>query len=180
MSGLGPRKALLYIQRLKARRKPLLNRATIVTERILGGHCYGSSCGFTKVRVPSERRSPMHGRVDNMMSRRIDTSQIQCLDETRVHPQHYDTVYNLVADCLPCDPDQPQLAALSARERGKKIIDENIANVTKLDLIREQIKRIDQPGLRGLVDQTLGDLMLPFGDFRDKEDVDRSLDIKDD
>jgi len=85
-----------------------------------------------------------------------------------------------VADCLPCDPDQPQLAALSARERGKKIIDENIANVTKLDLIREQIKRIDQPGLRGLVDQTLGDLMLPFGDFRDKEDVDRSLDIKDD
>lgn len=72
-----------------------------------------------------------------MISRRIDQNQIQCLDETRVHPQHYDTVYSLVADCLPCDAGQPELAALSARERGKKIIDEIIANVTKLASLKE-------------------------------------------
>lgn len=52
LSGLGPRKALMYIQRLKARRKPLLNRAMVLTEKILGNICYGSCMGFTKVRVP--------------------------------------------------------------------------------------------------------------------------------
>jgi transcription elongation factor SPT6 len=55
LSGLGPRKALRYIQNLKAR-KPIYNRDMIKKENILGDKCFGSSAGFTKVRVPLDKR----------------------------------------------------------------------------------------------------------------------------
>ena len=54
LSGLGPRKALRYIQKLKAMRKPIYNREMIEKESILGKKCYGCSAGFTKVRVPKK------------------------------------------------------------------------------------------------------------------------------
>lgn len=54
LSGLGPRKAMIYIQKLKAMRKPIPSRTAIYG--ILENLCYQASIGFTKVRVPNEKR----------------------------------------------------------------------------------------------------------------------------
>lgn len=63
LSGLGPRKALRYIQNLKAMRKPIYNREMIEKENILGKKCFGCSAGFTKVRVPADKRHSSHSKV---------------------------------------------------------------------------------------------------------------------
>jgi transcription elongation factor SPT6 len=56
LSGLGPRKAQRYIQKLKSRGKPLFTRNEIYENKILKKNCFVSSLGFTKVRVQPEKR----------------------------------------------------------------------------------------------------------------------------
>ena len=65
----------------------------IEKENILGTKCFGSSAGFTKVRVPQDKRQSMHGR--NSL---LDAYPIQSIDQTRIHPRNYDTVYDIFAD----------------------------------------------------------------------------------
>jgi transcriptional accessory protein Tex/SPT6 len=129
LSGLGPRKAMIYIQKLKVMRKPIPSRAAIYSEGILGKLCFLSSSGFTKVRVPSDKKGA------------IDSYQYNSLDQTRIHPRNYESVYQLVTDVLGDGSEGP--------EKGKKIVNELIADPEKLtalakgEEIRQEIKKID-------------------------------------
>jgi transcriptional accessory protein Tex/SPT6 len=139
---------MIYIQKLKAMRKPLVSRISIYEEGILHNLCFRSSSGFTKVRVPIEKSR--------------ESYQYNCLDQTRIHPSNYDSVYAIVTDVLGENPDA-----------GKRIVNDLIADPEKLstlaksDVIREQIKKNDQTGLSELVGQIIEDLMRPFMDFRE-------------
>jgi len=86
LSGLGPRKAQRYIQKLKSLGKPLYNRNEIYENKILQRYCFVSSFAQTKVRVAPEKRP--------------EDLQINILDQTRIHYRHYDHVYKIVADCV--------------------------------------------------------------------------------
>ena len=65
------------------------------------------------------------------------------MDQTRIHPSNYESVYAIVTDVLGENPDV-----------GKRIVNDLIADPEKLstlaksDVIREQIKKNDQTGLR--------------------------------
>lgn len=56
LSGLGPRKAQRYLMRLKALGKPIYKREEIIMSKLLTKEVFVSSLGFTKVRVPAEKR----------------------------------------------------------------------------------------------------------------------------
>ena len=57
LSGLGPRKAQRYIQKMKSIGKPLATRNQIYELKILTKHCFISSFGQTKVRIPPSKRN---------------------------------------------------------------------------------------------------------------------------
>jgi transcription elongation factor SPT6 len=160
LSGLGPRKAMIYIQKMKAMRKSIPSRAALYVEGILGKLCFLSSSGFTKVRNTSDKKA--------------DSNQYNSLDQTRIHPRNYESVYQLVTDVLGDGSEGP--------EKGKKIVNELIADPEKLnelakgEEIRQEIKKIDQAGLSELVGQMIEDLMRPFMDFREQHDIVRGPD----
>ena len=56
LSGLGPRKAQRYIQKLKSLGKPLYTRNEIFSNKYLNKYCFISSFAQTKVRVPQDKR----------------------------------------------------------------------------------------------------------------------------
>lgn len=86
LSGLGPRKAQKYIQKLKSMGKPLYTRNEIIELKILRKNCFKNSLGFTKVRVPPNKRP--------------DNFSYRILDQTRIHLIHYPHVHKIVVDCL--------------------------------------------------------------------------------
>lgn len=88
LSGLGPRKAQRYIQRLKQLGKPLYTRNEIYETKILKKYCFISSFGYTKVYVAPEKRPNDFNRLYNI------------LDQTRIHYRNYDQVYKIVTDCI--------------------------------------------------------------------------------
>ena len=117
LSRLGPRKAIIYIQKMKCLRKPLQSRAAIYTEGILEPKCLTSSSGFTKVRVPPERKG-------------LDSYQYNSLDQTRIHPRNYESVYMIVNDVSGEGGD-------SSIEKGKHIVNDLIANPKRLAQLKE-------------------------------------------
>jgi transcription elongation factor SPT6 len=56
ISGLGPRKAQRYIQRLRSLGRPLHNRNEIYENKFLHKYCFISVFGFTKVYAAPEKR----------------------------------------------------------------------------------------------------------------------------
>jgi transcription elongation factor SPT6 len=106
LSGLGPRKAQRYIQKLKSLGKPLYTRNEIYENKILKKNCFVSSLGFTKVRVPPEKRP--------------DDMQTNILDQTRIHLRNYDHVYKLVTDCL--YENQPDVEQYKQQQAVNQII----------------------------------------------------------
>jgi transcriptional accessory protein Tex/SPT6 len=110
---------MIYIQKLKAMRKPLISRISIYEEGILHNSCFRSSSGFTKVRIPIEKSR--------------DHYQYNCLDQTRIHPSNYESVYAIVTDVL----------GDNSPDAGKKIVNdliadpERLAALAKSEVIRE-------------------------------------------
>ena len=159
MSGLGPRKAQRYIQKLKSLGKPLFTRNEIYENKILKKNCFVSSLGFTKVRVPPEKRP--------------DDMQANILDQTRIHLRNYDHVYKLVTDCL--YENQPDI------EKYKQLqaVNQIIKNPEKLKEFamgeyKENIKKVDKLGIGYIFDQIIEDLMHPFMDFREDKTIVRT------
>ena len=159
MSGLGPRKAQRYIQKLKSLGKPLYTRNEIYENKILKKNCFVSSLGFTKVRVPPEKRP--------------DDMQANILDQTRIHLRNYDHVYKLVTDCL--YENQPDI------EKYKQLqaVNQIIKNPEKLKEFamgeyKENIKKVDKQGIGYIFDQIIEDLMHPFMDFREDKTIVRT------
>jgi transcription elongation factor SPT6 len=111
LSGLGPRKAMIYIQKMKVMRKSIPSRAALYSEGILGKLCFLSSSGFIKVRNTSDKKA--------------DSYQYNSLDQTRIHPRNYESVYQLVTDVLGDGSEGP--------EKGKQIVNELIADPEKLN-----------------------------------------------
>ena len=79
---------MIYIQKLKAMRRALPSRDAIYSEGILHNLCFLSSSGFTKVRVPSDKKGYEY------------SIQYNSLDQTRIHPRNYESVYAIVIDVL--------------------------------------------------------------------------------
>lgn len=51
LSGLGPRKAQRFLQKLKSLGQPLYTRTDIHNHKLLKKNCFESSLGFLKIRV---------------------------------------------------------------------------------------------------------------------------------
>lgn len=134
MSGLGPRKAQKYIQKLKQRPNPLYTRVEIYGEngnKILDKKCFISSIGFTKVRVPPEKRP--------------DDLQFNILDQTRIHIRNYDDAYKLATDCL--YDKQPEIESYKQCQAVTTII-KNPEKLKEFAMgeYKEQLKKIDKIG----------------------------------
>lgn len=102
------------------------------------------------------------------------------MDQTRIHPRNYDTVYDIFADLKMYDLTEEEDTKAAAKQRGIKTVEEIIAKPKKLaelaktDFVGDIIKKLDKPGLSDLVRQVLDDLMQPFLDFREREDICRN------
>jgi transcription elongation factor SPT6 len=84
LSGLGPRKAQKFLQKLKSLGQPLQTRNDIHNQKILKKNCFVSALAFLKIRVKNS-----------------DGDQKQnILDQTRIHIKFYDKVYKIVTDFL--------------------------------------------------------------------------------
>ena len=86
LSGLGPRKAQRYIQKLKSLGKPLYTRNDIYDQKLLQKYCFISSFGHTMIRVPPKKRP--------------DDLQYNIMDQTRIHYRNYESVHKIVTDCV--------------------------------------------------------------------------------
>jgi transcriptional accessory protein Tex/SPT6 len=120
-----------------------------------------SSLGFTKVRVPPEKRP--------------DDMQTNILDQTRIHLRNYDHVYKLVTDCL--FENQPDVE----QYKQQQAVNEIIKNPEKLKEFamgeyKDQIKAVDKAGIGFIFDQIIDDLMHPFMDFREDKQILRTPD----
>ena len=128
LSGLGPRKAQRFIQKLKSLGNPLYTRNDIHQKKILKKNCFDSSLGFIKIRVKNNDER--------------ETTNI--LDQTRIHYKFYDKVYKLVTDFLfEKQPDVEQYkkqAAVVTLIKDSEKLKEFAEGQYK-----EQLKKIDNP-----------------------------------
>lgn len=56
LSGLGPRKAAYFIQKLKHIKEPIYSRLELWEKEFFKKKCYVSLIGFIKIRVPPENK----------------------------------------------------------------------------------------------------------------------------
>ena len=161
MSGLGPRKAQRYIQKLKSLGRPLYSRDEIYEHKILQKFCFVSSFGQTKVRVPCEKRP--------------NDFQYNILDQTRIHYRDYDKVYKIVQDCF-FDENQKEMDKFSKQQAVIDII-KNPEKLKEFAMneYKEQIKKIDNIGLSWVLDNIVEDLRHPFRDPREIVEVKRTI-----
>lgn len=93
LSGLGPRKAKKYIQRIKASGKKLQTRGEVFKEQYFKKDVYTSTIAFTKIKVPSD----------------LNKQSYDILDQTRIHQESYVIALQLASDCYFMDKQTNQI-----------------------------------------------------------------------
>lgn len=85
LSGLGPRKAKNFIQRIKQYGGRLTVRSALYKDKLILKNCYISSIAFMKIRHPSEDQS---------------FQVLDVLDSTRIHIESYRLAIKVACDAL--------------------------------------------------------------------------------
>lgn len=85
VSGLGPRKAKVFIQNLKKNGEKIVSRAEIYTKNLQSKNCHYSSIGFLKIKIP----------IDEINQKKIS---VDILDQTRLHVEHYAITMKIASD----------------------------------------------------------------------------------
>ena len=122
--GLGPRKASALLDAVKRQSAQIDCRTQLVTDEYMGPTVYQNCAGFLRIRPISEYVREL----------KLDVSKKQTiLDQTRIHPEHYWIVYEMVENAMDHeanDDAKAREALLAVQMRS-----ENLPKLDELDLV---------------------------------------------
>ena len=158
LSGFGPRKATKYLMSLKSHGKPIFNRDEIFKSGLLTKKVFWSSLGFTKVRVPPEKRPE-------------ENFHYNILDQTRVHLRNYAFV-QMIAKLIGDGGDALDNEIQTYTLVENLVIDSNKLKEAKMS----NSQLIEKAQTQQVFNSVIDDLIHPFKDFREDKVYARTID----
>jgi transcription elongation factor SPT6 len=150
VSGFGPRKAVGLLKNLRQENIQLQNRSQLVTQCSIGPQVFINCAGFIKISPSTFGMS--------------DSSYVEILDSTRIHPETYEWARKMAIDALEYDEtgdeSNPSAAVEDVMETPEKLRD------LDLDAFADELERQEYGNKRATLYDIRDELFAPFKDHR--------------